>query len=435
MKRILILLSGLAALLYAAPLALTSCVEDPFISPQEGGSHHGRHLPDEKTDPDDGREDKKDDTVFPGAGKYSDKVKARYFGDKYSKDTDDYVLYLYIGEYDEDGNFTDVGTEAAFDMLCPLTDGMVISAGTYTCTSDELSPYRFLDGVIEDGDAYPSFFYRQYSREKTSLDLIESGTVVVSGGADNYHIVATFTAGTDTYKWRYDGPIEFIDETSSGDEVPKDVTMDRFSRATVENLGAIWSDASDSTIPVDDWLISLYGENYDNDSEYVVIELLSERNATSLPTGKFTEFINVNTAGASAFTSGRIIGGYDDAGTAFGTWYCKRGTAWYAAVEGSLTIGEKDGIHTIDFAFRDTDETYGGSFSGKYSGKLETVESTSDEGSGPSAASSPSLRRPSSPSLRSTSVVRSQPALTSRQADSRRPMRNASAARSAAPER
>ncbi len=434
MKRILTLILGLASLLGAAGLAFTSCVDDPFITPQQGTIHNSRHNPDDKTKPDQGKDDQgKDDDkdhaeeTFPGSSKYSDKVKARYFGNKYSNDTDDYVLYFYLGEYDADGNFVDVGTEAAFDMLCPVTDGMKLSAGTYSCTSTDVSPYHFLDGVEEDGNIYPSFFYRQYSAQQSGIDLITDGTVKVSGSGDNYALEATFKAGTNTYKWRYTGPIEFIDETSgsgddSGDDVPKDVKIEKFSRATVENLGAIWTDASDQTIPVDDWVVTLYGENYSTDNEYVMIELLSGQNAKSLPTGKFDEFINVSNASASAFKSGRIISGYaDENSTAYGTWYCKGGTAYYAALQGSLNIEEKDGVYTVDFAFTDTDETYGGSFSGKYSGKLETVQSTSS--SAPYA---------SAPAFRSSLATRSQSGITRNSAGSRRPMRNAAAARSAA---
>ncbi len=423
MKRILTLILGLAALTGTATLAFTSCVEDPFLTPNQGTIHNSRHDPGDNTKPDQGKDDKQDQTEanFPGSDKYSDKVKARYFGNKYSNDTDDYVLYFYLGEYDADGNFVDVGTEAAFDMLCPVTDGMKLSAGTYSCTSDDVSPYHFLDGVEEDDSVYPSFFYRQYSSERSGIDLITDGTVKVSGSGDNYSLEATFKAGTNTYKWRYTGPIEFIDETSgSGDDVPKDVKIEKFSRASVENLGAIWTDASEQTIPADDWVVTLYGENYDTDNEYVTIELLSEKGAKSLPTGKFDEFINVSNASASVFKSGRIIAGYAEDNTPYGTWYCKGGNAYYAALQGALNIEEKDGVYTVDFAFTDTDETYGGSFSGKYTGKLETVQSTSS--SAPHA---------SAPAFRSSLATRSQSGITRNSAGSRRPMRNASAARSA----
>ena len=434
MKRILTLITGIAALLGAASLAFTSCVEDPFISPQQGTIHNSRQNPDDQTNPDQGKDDQgKDDDkdhaeeTFPGSSKYSDKVKARYFGNKYSNDTDDYILYFYLGEYDENGNFVDEGTEAAFDMLCPVTDGMKLSAGTYSCTSTDVSPYHFLDGVEEDGNIYPSFFYRQYSAQQSGIDLITGGNVKVSGSGDNYTLEATFKAGTNTYKWRYTGPIEFIDETSgsgddSGEDIPKDVKIEKFSRATAENLGAIWTDASEQTIPVDDWVVTLYGENYSTDKEYVTIEILSAQNAKSLPSGKYTDFVNVTSSAASDFKSGRIISGYADKNsTAYGTWYCKGGTAYYAALQGSLNIEEKDGVYTIDFAFTDTDETYGGSFSGKYSGKLESVSSTSS-----------TSFRATAPAFRSSLATRSQSSVTRTAAGSSRPIRNSAFIRRAA---
>ena len=329
---------------------------------------------------------------FPGSDKYKWRVKARYFGNKYSSNTDNYVLYFYLGEYNEDDNFIDVGTEATFDMLCPVTDGMQLSAGTYKCTSNNVSPYHFLDGVIEDDNVYPSFFYRQYGSGQSGIDLITDGSMKISGSGDNYSIETTFKVGTNNYHLHYTGSIEFIDETSGdSDEVPKDVKMEKISRATVENLGSIWSDNS-GTLPVDDWVITLYGKKDYGKWEYVTIELLSEKNAKSLPTGKFVDFVNVSSATASEFKSRRIIAGYADGNTPYGTWYCKGGTAWYAALEGTLNIEENGGVYTIDFAFTDTDKTYGGSFSGKYSGNLDTVTSSSSTSLKPMGVTAPTFR-------------------------------------------
>ncbi len=365
-------------------------------------------------------EDEETDISFPGCTQYEAKAKARYFGHKYSDEADDYVLYIYLGEYDADGNFVDMGTELALDILCKPSDEMMIPAGTYTCSqTDDITPGHILKGVEEDGYLYPSFFYRQYSTENSTIDLVTSAKAEVSSSGDKYTIKVYFSTDSDSYVWRYEGPIEFIDETSgSGDDVPKDVKIEKFSRATVQNLGAIWTDASEQTIPVDDWMVTLYGENYNIDNEYVTIEILSEKDAKSLPTGKFDEFINVSSASASVFKSGSIIGGYADGNIPYGTWYCKGGTAYYTALEGTLNIKEKDGVYTVDFAFTDTDETYGGSFSGCYTGKLETVNSYSN-----SAACA------YAPAFRNTPATRSQPGIIRQGTDSGRPMRNAAAAR------
>ena len=429
MKRILTLITSLAALIGAASLAFTSCVENPFISPQQGTIHNSRQDPGDKTKPDTGKDDQTDDqdrteANYPGSGKYEDKAKARYFGHKYSDDADDYVLYIYLGEYDADGNFVDVGTELALDILCKPSDGMGIPSGTYTCSqTDDITPGHILKGVEQDGYIYPSFFYRQYSTEKSTIDLVTSAKAEVSCRDDKYAIKVYFSTDSDTYLWRYEGPVEFIDETSGSgddgdDDVPKDVKIEKFSRASVENLGSIWTDSNDQTLPVDDWMVTLYGENYSTDKEYVIIELLSDKDAKSLPTGKYTDFVNMTSATASDFKPGRIIGGYADENTPYGTWYCKGGTAWYAALVGSLNIEEKDGVYTIDFDFTDTDETYGGSFSGCYSGKLETVSSSSS-----------SAMHACAPAFRGSLATRSQSGVFRQGAGSSRPIRNAAAAR------
>ncbi len=435
MKRILILITGIAALIGAASLAFTSCVEDPFISPQQGTIHNSRQNPDDQTVPDTGKDDKdKDDqdnteATFPGSTKYEAKARAYYFGKKYSDEADDYVLFIYHGEYDDEGNFVDKGTELALDILCKSTDGMKITTGKYTCSqTDDITPLHILKGVLQDDEYYPSYFYRQYSTESSSIDLVTSATAEISGSGDNYSINVRFSTGdndtgTKSYLWNYTGSIEFIDMTSSDvEDIPKDVKIEKFSRATAENLGSIWNDESTGkAIPVDDWVVTLYGENYSTDKEYVTIELLSAQNAKSLPSGKYTDFVNVTSAAVSDFKSGRIIGGYADGNTPYGTWYCKGGTAYYAALQGSLNIEEKDGVYTIDFAFTDTDETYGGSFSGKYSGKLESVSSTSS-----------TSFRATAPAFRSSLATRSQTGVTRNTAGSSRPIRNSAFTRRAA---
>jgi hypothetical protein len=429
MKRILTLILGLASLLGAASLAFTSCVEDPFLTPHQGTIHNSRHEPGDNTKPDQGKDDDKDDqdrseATYPGSTIYEMKAKALYFGHKYSDDADDYVLFLYHGEYDEDGNFVDKGTEIALDMLCKSTDEMKITTGKYTCPDkDDITPGHILKGVQEGDDYYPSYMYRQYSTESSSIDLITSATAQISGSGDDYSIKIYYTTDKEKkYLWTYTGSVEFIDMTSSGDaDIPKDVKIEKFSRATVENLGGIWEDKSlGQTAPVDDWVVTLYGENYNSDKEYVTIELLSDQNAKSLPTGKYSGFVNPSSASVSVsdFTSGLIIAGYAEDTTPYGTWYCKGGNAYYAALQGSLNIEEKDGSYTIDFAFTDTDETYGGSFSGCYTGKLETV-----------SPSSSSVARAYAPAFRSSLATRSQSGVTRNSAGSGRPMRNAAVVR------
>ena len=431
MKRILTLILGLASLLGAAGLAFTSCVEDPFLTPHQGTIHNSRHEPGDNTKPDQGKDDDKDDqdrseATYPGSTIYEMKAKALYFGHKYSDDADDYVLFLYHGEYDEDGNFVDKGTELVLDMLCKSTDEMKITTGKYTCPDkDDITPGHILKGVQEGDDYYPSYMYRQYSTESSSIDLVTSATAQISGSGDNYSINVHFSTGENdtsmkSYLLNYNGPVKFVDMTSSSDaDVPKDVKIEKFSRATVENLGdEMWKDDSGQTAPVDDWVVTLYGENYNSDKEYVMIELLSEQNAKSLPTGKYSGFVNTSSASISDFASGLIIAGYAEDTKPYGTWYCKGGNAYYAALQGSLNIEEKDGSYTIDFAFTDTDETYGGSFSGCYTGKLETV-----------SPSSSSVARAYAPAFRNSLATRSQSGVTRNSAGSGRPMRNAAVAR------
>lgn len=376
MKRLLtsILLAGALA---GTAFSVLSCVDDPFRGMDYPGGYPGQHhggKPDPNPNPEPNPPTPQKET-FPGSSTYEFKAKAIYLGDQYGT-CDDYVLYLYYGNYDENGELIGAGTELAFDMMCPVYTEMYIAPGTYNCSSDDFSQFHFLDGVEEKGTVYPSYLYRQYSDQENDyeMDLITAGTITVSNTGTTYTITANFTAGNEQYKSTYTGPIAFEDQ-SGGGEVSGLVEMNDIKGVEIVNWGQLW-EAADANgdyykLPVNDWVIYFDGQGKD---EYVQVELLTDKDAEDV-TGLFNEIITLDHP--EEFKAGTVLYGYDEDNIAYGTWYCSDGNAIYAATKGQISISRKDDIYSFTFDF--IDEEYDGEFKGQYTGKVtvSTAETTS----------------------------------------------------------
>lgn len=360
-----------------------SAYDDPFITP--GNGHH--------------RGDKGDDSgsgsgsggntgggntstsVFPGDQTYKLMADAVYYGDQNYPGVDQFTLFLYWGEYDENDDFKTVGTELAFDLLCPKTGRMELSSGKYSCATEDYTPFHFLDGFEENGDVFPSYAYYK-SKDGSKIATITSGTMDISSYNGKCDISVVFrTQAPDSqretvYKVNFSGEVAYFDARSQEGDIPKDVEMKAFSRVTAEYWGQIWEDDDKKTIPVDDWVIYLYGENAEKDSEYTTIEILTEPGSKKLAPGIYNDFARMGHL--DGFRPGAVVAGYTEGDdyTAYGTWYCKGGTAYYAASKGQLAIAVKDDLYSLSFDFTDESEQTGGSFKGSYTGKIEMVDMT-----------------------------------------------------------
>ena len=315
------------------------------------------------------------DTSFPGSNTYPLKAKALYFGDV-TDGGDEYSLYLYYGDYADNGDFKTVGTEIVFDLFTKVDGGKSIAAGKYACSSNDVTPFHFLDGLEEDGIIYPSYIYRQYdnSGNNWSIELVQDGSIEISRSGSDYRIKAYFTTPSGTYSCEYEGPLAIIDnrqDTPGGDDIPKAVEMKNITRVVAEDWGKVW-DGIECT-DYRDWILYFYDKDAGSTKEYTCVEILTEEKYDkSLPEFKFTKLINPDVDKTSEFVPGVIIAGYDDPdGNAWGTWYCKGGTAWYAASKGSLDIKREGDGYGLVFDFVDEDETYGGTFKGAFEGKVE----------------------------------------------------------------
>ena len=312
------------------------------------------------------------DDTFPGSDIYPLKAKALYNGEIY-EGSDDYSLFLYYGEYADNGDFKTVGSETVFDVLATKNGGKGIAAGTYTCTGDNFTPFHVLEGLEQDGTVYPSYLYRQYDNKGDySLELITAATVEVSGPASNCRIKAYFQTASGSFACEYEGPLEIVDNSGepSGD-VPKNVEMKNITRVVAEDWGKVWDDIECTDYR--DWILYFYDKDASTTKEYTCVEILTEEKYSgSLPEMKFSKVIAPEKNKTTEFVPGVIIGGFSDKDSnAWGTWYCKGGTAWYAASKGNLDIKRDGDGYNLSFDFVDEDETYGGTFKGSYKGKVE----------------------------------------------------------------
>ena len=333
------------------------------------------------------------DTGFPGSDTYQIKAKALYNGEVYDG-SDDYSLYLYYGDYLDNGDFKTKGTEMVFELLTKIDGGKGIAAGRYTCTSNDLTAFHFLDGLEEDGTIYPSYIYRQYDNTGSnwSIELVKDGNIEISRSGSQYSIKAYFTTPSGSFTCQYEGPLEIIDNRQ--EEMPKNVEMNNITRVVAEDWGQVW-DGIECT-DYRDWILYFYDKDAESTKEYTCVEILTEKKYDkSLPEAMFSKLINPDVDKTSEFVPGVVIAGYTDSDqNAWGTWYCKGGTAWYAASKGSLDIKKKGEGYALAFDFVDEDETYGGTFKGEYSGKVEfTVASTQSAAARRSAGRDFSLQR------------------------------------------
>ena len=179
-------------------------------------------LPDEPDGP-----DEPDNPVNPGQNDFPAPdgskwaAKALYQGPcAENKSIDEYTLYLSLGEYAANGvDFKDCGTEIAIEVLTPKGDGHTIYPNqNYTCVHSNPKAYQFYDGFEENGEIYPSYFYRQYSNKEGDykLEPITDGVLEVGQNMDKtdyYYITFTYKTASNTYKIRYEGDVKF--ETQS----------------------------------------------------------------------------------------------------------------------------------------------------------------------------------------------------------------------------
>lgn len=389
MKRLLF-----AVLTAFALIGIDSCIggsgyNDPF-SNNPGNSHHrgDNNSGDNGGGNSGGNGGSQGSTsIFPGDQTYKLMADAVYYGDQNYPDVDQFTLFLYWGEYDDNDDFKTVGTELAFDLLCPKTGRMELSSGKYSCATEDFTPFHFLDGFEENGEVFPSYAYYK-STDGSKIATITSGTMDISSYNGKCDISVVFKTQAPNsqketvYKVNFSGEVAYFDARSQEGDVPKDVEMKTFSRVTAEYWGQIWEYDDKKTIPVDDWVLYLYGENAEKDSEYTTIEILTEPGSKKLAPGIYNDFAQMGHP--ERFRPGAVVAGYTEGDdyTAYGTWYCKGGTAYYAATKGQLAVAVKDDLYSLSFDFTDEDEQTGGSFKGSYTGKIDMIDMTVQTKSG-----------------------------------------------------
>lgn len=360
MKRLFNIIGCVAA--FAGILAgMSACVPD--------GIHHRKGNYDPDIDP------------WRGGGKNSDVINLEYgyadfYGQWYTDNTDNYLLYLYAGDTDSEGYFKNSGVILTLDLLLPKKGDLTIASGVYKC-SDEGNTYTFIPTYkSKDNDYEGSVLYIQKNKNSYGYSAIQGGAVSITRKVTGvYEITAEITTQDGKkYSLKFSGMIDIEDKThgqEGGDEdvIPKDVEMNNITRVVAEDWGMIWDGIPCTSYR--DYILFFYDEDYINSNEYTCIEILTEEKyQLELPAATFNKVVAIGSP--DEFVPGAIIAGYsDEDDLAWGTWYCKGGTAWYAATKGSLDIKASENGYKLTFDFVDEDETYGGTFKGSYEGKVD----------------------------------------------------------------
>lgn len=366
MKRFKNILFGVAAIVFGI-VGLASC---DVNTPHRGGGGYEPEQPN--------RQGESDGTIELLYG-YGD-----FYGPYYNDKTDNFLIYLYEGETDNDGYFTKSATFLTLDFVLPRKGDLKLQEGDYIC-SDKGEPFSFVPGWNNTVNGKPiidgSKLYIQQSKTKYAEYAVTSGKIsiypLITG---QYEIKATVAANGHEYSFYFKGEIEILDqfgpEEGGGDEpepdVPETVEMKNITHVVAEDWGMIWDEIPCTSYK--DYVLYLYDKDYDTTKEYTCIEILTEEKfRKSLPDATFNKVVAIGSPGD--FVPGAIVAGYsEDDGTAWGTWYCKGGTAWYAATKGSLEMKATDKGYKLVFDFVDEDPTYGGSFKGAYEGKVEFID-------------------------------------------------------------
>ena len=336
---------------------------------QHRGDNYDPEYPDDPTRPGEGVEESRDITLKYGYGEY--------YGQWYNNNSDSYLIYLYEGATDSEGNFTGSAHMLTLDVLLPKTGELAIREGFYNCTDAAGQTQIFIpayESKDENGEEYldGSTLYIQKDPKHYAEYGITDGELIVKKTVTNlYDITARVVANGAEYNLHFKGAIDIEDKTQGGqpEDIPKDVEMKNISRVVALDCGQVW-DGIECT-DYRDWILYFYDKDADATSEYTCVEILTEEKVKgSLPDMKLTKVVQVGNP--QDFVPGVIIGGYtEEDNSAWGTWYCKGGYAYYAATKGTLDIKRSGSDYTMTFDFVDEDETYGGTFKGSYTGPVE----------------------------------------------------------------
>lgn len=166
-----------------------------------------------------------------GGGKTGNVIKleygyADYWGDFYQTgDTDNYLVYLYAGDTDEDGYFKGKGIILTLDMLLPMGSNLSLYTHEYKI-SDGGEPYTFIPTYTSKESEYEgSTLYIQNSADNYGTYKITGGVVDITkkGVTGNYVINASILVGQQTYEFQFEGYLDIQDMTeyNPGEDEPQ----------------------------------------------------------------------------------------------------------------------------------------------------------------------------------------------------------------------
>ena len=295
---------------FAAMLAgFTSC-DGSSVQHRGGGAEP--EIPSRPGETDEPGETSGDITLQYGYGEF--------WGPYYSSTTDNYLIYLYEGDTDADGNFTASAHMLTLDIVLPATthDGssnINLREGVYKCSDEDDRTYIFVpayDTKNENGEIVMdgSTLYVQKDRNHFETLGVTDGTLEVKQYiTGQYGVEATIVAGGREHKFHYKGFIGIDDMTQESEPPVEDTSFpgsDKYElRAKAQYNGELYEGS-------DDYTVFLYYGEYDANGDFVtlgtetVFELLTD------PSDGKTIQARTYSSTADDFTAGHVLEGFED---------------------------------------------------------------------------------------------------------------------------
>ncbi len=233
---------------------------------------------------------------------------AEFWGQHHGDKTDDFLVFLYNGQFDSDGNFN--GSELlVLDLVLPKKGDLVLKEAVYDCSEEFGRTYIFVpayhdyDPVSKEEYIDGSTLFLQRGSSQGQTLEITGGQLVIKRLISGYSIEGTVQVGSVEYTIHFKGGLRVEDMTKvtpSGEEFPGSDIFEL--KAKAQYNGEVYEGS-------DDYTLFLYYGEYDANGDFrtkgteVVFEFL-----TKLSDGKSIE-ARTYPSTSDNFTAGYVLEG------------------------------------------------------------------------------------------------------------------------------
>lgn len=319
---------------------------------------------------------------------------AYYKGDQYGTGSDNTFLVLMTDDViTYENTLSGAGKALWIDMNATKTGLKNIPDGTYTAMLEEpgdgeSQDFTFLPGVdMGSWGIMGSFIYslaEGAAAETAEFIMVEDGTVTISVSGSVYTVIASVTAGGESYNFKYEGEIDDASDNvgpGGGEEGEYDeIELTNLTQGEMDYWGQAYGPTGTDYA---NWTIYLAGADFDFNSfdgsgPLMQIEINTASSATTdITPGTYTVFEEIANTSFVPFSS---VPAFIQDNNPLGTWYINELLeATYGATSGTVVISKTGSNYTIEFDF--TDAEFMGKFKGTYTGPLSYYDGTASASS------------------------------------------------------